>query len=99
STAELSPLTYTTLFRSVTGLGGLSAAARCLCAGDDPHAEEAEFCAPQSGESAVDEWPGSDCLHSGRRTQFAGALDRARARRTRRSEEHTSELQSPYDLV
>ena len=52
-------------------------------AGDDAHAEEAEFCPAQSGEGAVDEWPGSDCLHSGRGAQFAGALDRACARGTR----------------
>src|SRR5436305_6425950 len=50
--------------------------------GNDAYAKEAEFCAAQSGESAVDEWAGSDCLHSGGRAQFAGALDRARARWT-----------------
>src|SRR5437762_8146407 len=67
----------------VTCAGGLSAAARCLCAGDDAHTEEAEFCPAQGGQGAVDEWPGSDCLYPGRGAQFAGALDRARARRAR----------------
>src|SRR6266516_899259 len=52
-------------------------------AGDDADAEEAELCLAQGSESAVDEWPGSDCLHSGRGPQFAGALHRARARRAR----------------
>ena len=50
----------------VTGAGRLSATARRMRAGDDAHTEEAEFCAAQSGKSAVDEWPGSDCLHSWR---------------------------------
>src|SRR5437867_354305 len=50
---------------------------------DDAHAEKAKFCLAQSGQGALDERPGSDCLHSRRGTQFAGALHRARARRTR----------------
>jgi len=37
----------------------------------------------KGGESAVDEWAGSDCLHSGRGAQSAGTLNRARARGTR----------------
>ena len=47
------------------GITITSAATRRVCTGDDAHAEEAEFCPAQSGESTVDEWPGSDCLHPG----------------------------------
>ena len=47
----------------VTGAGGLSATARSMCAGHDAHTEEAKFRVALSSESAVDEWPGSDCLH------------------------------------
>src|SRR6476620_12700624 len=64
----------------ITGLDRLSAAARGLRSGNDADAEEAEFCFAQSGESAADQWPGSDCLHSGRGSQSAGTLDRAGAR-------------------
>src|SRR5260370_42657259 len=73
---------YTTLFRSVevTGADRLSTAARRVRPSDDAHAEEAELCVAQSGEGSLDERPGSDCLHSGRRAQSAGALHRARAR-------------------
>src|SRR5205807_9353372 len=66
----------------VTSPDELSPAARRLRAGHDAHSEEAEFCPAQSRKSAVDEWRGSDCLHSRRRAQLAGALDRARARGT-----------------
>jgi len=51
----------------VTGPDQLSAAARRLRASDDTHAKEAEFRAAQSRQGALDEWPGSDCLHSRRR--------------------------------
>src|SRR5439155_4168697 len=63
----------------VTGVDELSTAARRVRAGDDAHSEEAEFRPAQSRKSAVDEWRGSDCLHSRRRAQLAGALHRARA--------------------
>src|SRR6476646_503980 len=64
----------------VTGSYRLSAEARGLWSGNHADAEEAEFCPAQGGESAVDQRPGSDCLHSGRGSQSAGTLDRAGAR-------------------
>src|SRR5207237_2322597 len=64
----------------ITGPNRLSAASRCLRAGDDAHTEKAELCPAQSGQSTVDERPGSDCLHSGRGAQTAGALHYAHAR-------------------
>src|SRR5882724_4752122 len=54
----------------------MSAEARSLHPRVYPDSQEAELGAAQSRARPVDEWDRSDDLHSGRRTQPAGALDR-----------------------
>src|SRR6185503_17173665 len=60
--------------------GELAFSARGVPAGDDPHAQKAEFGDAESSQSAVDKWLRSDCLHPRRGAQPAGTLDRAGAR-------------------
>src|ERR1700677_3381640 len=63
--------------------GGLSAEARRVPACKNGHPQEAELGPAEGGPRTVVQWQGSDRVHSWRRPQLAGTLDRARPRRPR----------------
>src|ERR1700685_2985720 len=67
----------------ISGARGMSGKARRVRTRVYADAEETEFRAEKSSARAVDQQRGSDDLYSRHRTQFAGTLDRACARRPR----------------
>src|ERR1700689_2980806 len=67
----------------IAGPRRLSGEARSVRSRLYPDAEETKFRAEKSSARAADEQRRSDHVHSRHRTQFAGALDRARSRRPR----------------
>ena len=58
----------------------MPAEARCLLARSDHDSEEAKLGTPKDYPSSIEQRQRSDRLHSRRRSQSAGALDRARSR-------------------
>src|SRR5207248_4652072 len=82
---------YTTLFRSVVGTAGTTAAGAI-----DPLWDLARFCRSEELWFHVDAAWGGAAILSPRLRHHLEGIDAADSIR---SEEHTSELQSPYDLV
>src|SRR5699024_11792803 len=90
---------YTTLFRSITN--GTSADEVAQDRNDSEEDEEAE--AEDSGSQSIPaESPSGSALITDSHVAYltgSGGLFRPQDNLTRRSEEHTSELQSRFDLV